>query len=126
MMRGRVRTDQRGGGSASVGMLLLVPAIMLLAFGGIEMGMWYHAHQSTIAAAQSAAETQRVVHPVPGSAQEAAKQITSRGGVRDARVAVRDDGATVTVTVSGRAPSMLGLHLPGLVSSASMPKERLS
>ena len=46
-MRDKVRTDQRGGGSASVGMLLLVPAIMLIAFGGIEIGLWYHAHQST-------------------------------------------------------------------------------
>lgn len=113
-MRSRFTTDQRGGGSASVGMLLLMPAIMLLAFGGIEVGMWCHAHQSTIAAAQSAAEAQRVVHPVPGSAQEAASQITSHGG------------ATVTVTVSGRAPSMLGLHLPAVSSTASMPKERLS
>lgn len=121
-----MRTDQRGGGSASVGMLLLMPAIMLLAFGGIEVGMWCHAHQSTIAAAQSAAEAQRVVHPAPGSAQEAASQITSHGGVRDARISVSDDGATVTVTVVGRAPSMLGLHLPAVSSTASMPKERLS
>ncbi|MES8002365.1 pilus assembly protein, partial [Cutibacterium acnes] len=29
-------------------------------------------------------------------------------------------------TVSGRAPSMLGLHLPAVSSTASMPKERLS
>lgn len=125
-MRSRFTTDQRGGGSASVGMLLLMPAIMLLAFGGIEVGMWCHAHQSTIAAAQSAAEAQRVVHPAPGSAQEAASQITSHGGVRDTRISVSDDGATVTVTVVGRAPSMLGLHLPAVSSTASMPKERLS
>ncbi|MBD4653246.1 pilus assembly protein, partial [Xanthomonas citri pv. citri] len=26
----------------------------------------------------------------------------------------------------GRAPSMLGLHLPAVSSTASMPKERLS
>ncbi|WP_122788293.1 TadE family protein [Cutibacterium modestum] len=125
-MRDKVRTDQRGGGSASVGMLLLVPAIMLIAFGGIEIGLWYHAHQSTLAAAQSAAEAQRVVHPDPGSAQEAAERITSHGGVRDTRISVSDDGATVTVTVSGRAPSMLGLHLPAVSSTTSMPKERLS
>lgn len=121
-----MRTDQRGGGSASVGMLLLVPAIMLMTFGGIEIGLWYHAHQSTLAAAQSAAEAQRVVHPDPGSAQEAAERITSHGGVRDTRISVSDDGATVTVTVVGRAPSMLGLHLPAVSSTASMPKERLS
>ncbi|MES6861979.1 pilus assembly protein, partial [Cutibacterium acnes] len=71
-------------------------------------------------------EAQRVVHPVPGSAQEAASQITSHGGVRDTRISVSDDGATVTVTVVGRAPSMLGLHLPAVSSTASMPKERLS
>ena len=88
--------------------------------------MWCHAHQSTIAAAQSAAVAQRVVHPVPGLTQEAASQITSHGGVRDTRISVSDDGATVTVTVSGRAPSMLGLHLPAVSSTASMPKERLS
>ena len=97
-MRSRFTTDQRGGGSASVGMLLLMPAIMLLAFGGIEVGMWCHAHQSTIAAAQSAAEAQRVVHPVPGSAQEAASQITSHGGGRDTRISVSDDGACLLYT----------------------------
>jgi len=50
----------------------------------------------------------------------------SHGGVRDTRISVSDDGATVTVTVVGRAPSMLGLHLPAVSSTASMPKERLS
>lgn len=125
-MRGSWRNTQRGGGSASLGMLVLLPAIMLLAFGGVEMGLWYHARQATIAAAQSAVEAQRVVYPVPGSAREAAQQITSHGGVRDVQVSVSDDGRTVTATVTGHAQSMLGLTLPALSSTASMPKDRLS
>ncbi|AMS04110.1 TadE family protein [Acidipropionibacterium acidipropionici] len=118
--------DDRGGGSSSVTMLILAPVMLLFGLGLVQVGMWYHAHQSAIAAAETAAEAQCVLHPVSGSAQAAARRVADQAGLEHTAVIVSDSGTTVTVTVTGRADTFWDLGLSGVSATVTMPKERLS
>ncbi len=107
-------------------MVILVPVLLLFGLGPIQVAMWYHAHQVAMAAAETAAETQRVVHPTPGDAQSSARRIADQGGLKNTTVRVTESLTTVTVTVAGRSTAFLDLPLSNVSATVSMPKERLS
>lgn len=121
-----MRHDDHGGGSSSVSMLILVPVLLLFGLGPVQVGWWYHAHQSAIAAAQTAAEAQRVAHPDAGTAEASARRVAGQAGLEHTTVTINESTTTVTVTVTGRARTFLDLGLGTVSGTVSMPKERMS
>lgn len=119
------RTD-RGGGSSSVSMVILVPVLLLFGLGPVQVGWWYHAHQTAIAAAQTAAEAQRVARPASGAAISAARRVADQGGLENTSIHINESDTTVTVTVSGHAQTFLDLGLSDVTGTCTMPKERIT
>lgn len=120
--------DERG--SATIQMVILMPALFLVMFLGVQGALYYHARAVALAAAQ-----------------EGAREAGSENGTRDsgaatASIFVRDAGGSdvmtsptasgsrtttiATVTVTGKSLSVIpGWHVT-VTQSASVPVERLT
>lgn len=122
------RRNERG--SVTIQMVILMPALFLVMFLGLQAALHYHAREVALAAAQ-----------------EGAREAGSETGTRDSGVAtvntfLQDAGGadvmtstsvsasrtanTATVTVTGKSLSVIpGWHVT-VTQSASVPVERLT
>lgn len=116
------RRNERGG-SQSISTLLVVPVMLLAILGAIQAGVWYHGRQTAIAAAQAAAEAERVTRATPGAGERAVGPIAERAGLTIDNVTVQRTPTTVTVTITGRTQSFFDLGLGGFTETATMPRE---
>jgi Flp pilus assembly protein TadG len=126
MARGTPSRDERG--AASIEMVVLLPALFAVLFLGMQAALYYHARTIAIAAAQE------------GARAAAANQAGSTDGVSAAYAYVDDAGdslesskataqrtaTTVTVTVRGRALSVIPGWKPVITQRASAEIERLT
>lgn len=102
------RREERG--QATVELALLLPVVLAMALGVVQVGLVVHAQIRTTHAAREAARVVAVTHDI-GAAVDAAAQA---GGLDPARLEVRVEGAvttggTVTITVRYRAPTEVPL-----------------
>lgn len=122
-----MKRSSRGGGSNSVALLIMLPVIVSLILGLMQLGVTRHGIQTAQAAAQAAAEADRVALPTPGAAQSVAHRVATHGGLTNVTVSIQRTTDTVTVTVTGKAPVMFTLGDVDVVTATiSMPKERMS
>lgn len=127
--RGRVpRRDERG--SATLEMVVLLPALLLLVIVGVQAALYYYAASIASAAAQDAARASASAKDhdwqATGTQRAQAALDQSHGGLEHAQVTVTGDVAGPHATVSGRCLALVpGLELQ-VVRSASMPWEELS
>lgn len=105
-------------------MLVLAPVLLLALFGAVQVGLWYHAKNSLLAAAQSGATEARIVGG--GDPTATAQQVASQAGVQDIAVHSSKSGGMVTVTVTGRATLAIDLGFGTISQSASAPVERVT
>jgi Flp pilus assembly protein TadG len=124
-LTGRFHRDDRGNIAASVA---VVPAVIMLFFVVVQIGMWFHARTVVTSAAQHALEAARVEGGSDGAGQEAATEFVAQvGGLDRDSVVVDIDHDAGQVTVSVQADSlafMPALDLP-VTASISGPEERL-
>lgn len=121
------RRTSRGGGSSSVALLVLLPVVVSLILGLMQLGVTRHGTQTAQAAAQAAAEAERVVYPTQGAGDAAAKSVAAQGGLTHVVVTISRTATTVTVTVTGKAPVLFTLGDVDVVTATiSVPKERIS
>ena len=100
--------DERGGGSVSVWMLLMVPVILVMAglvFDGSRQISATQAAQDAASRAgtDAAATPQLAGHDGAAVAVQAARQALSAAGVDGS---VQEDGSTITVTTSQSRPTV--------------------
>jgi hypothetical protein len=92
----------------------------------VQFGMWFHGRQVAASAAQHAVDAARVEQgtAVAGEAtgQEYLDQV---GGLDTATVTVNRSSETVTATVSGEAPSILGFLHVAVTVTVTGPVERI-
>lgn len=118
--------DQRGG-SNSISLLVLLPVVLLLIFGGMQITVNQHGKQTALGAAQAGAEAQRVAVAPAGAGDAAARRVAAQGGLDDVQVTVITTATTVTVIVTGKAPVLFDVGTVGRVrASITVPKERVS
>jgi Flp pilus assembly protein TadG len=119
---------ESGSGGPTLAFVLLLPALLLLIFGGIQYGMHDYARSLALAAAQAGV---RAATQAPASAtrgQQAAQEfvaVQAAGTLTDAPVTATRDGAVITVTVTAAAPSLIPLTQPKVAQHASGPVEEL-
>lgn len=119
---------ERGSGSASLGFILLMPAVLLLIFGGVQFGLHSYARSLAVAAAQAGV---RAATQAPASAdrgrQAAEEFVTDRaaGTLTDATITVSQASQQITVTVTAAAPNLVPLAHPHVVGQASANIETL-
>lgn len=125
---GRRHRDEQG--SLTIQIAILLPLLFLLMFAGVQAALYYHARSVAIAAAQEAA---RAVAAQGGRTSDglpaAAAFITTEGGagvISSVRVTVQRGQTIVTVTVTGRAMSVLPGWNPSVTQTATAPVERLT
>lgn len=103
--------DERGGGSVSVWMLLMVPVILVMAGlvfdGSRQISATQAAQDAAVAASRAgtdaAATPQLAGHDGATVAVQAARQALSAAGVDGS---VQEDGSTITVTTSQSRPTV--------------------
>jgi len=99
-------------GSAAVELAILMPAILLLTFGSIQVATMFLARNVALGAAQEAATAERTYNAAPGSGQVRAQAFLARSGdwLTEPTVTVTHTGNQITTTVDGWALTIV----PGL------------
>jgi Flp pilus assembly protein TadG len=125
------RSRERERGSATLEIAVLGPALLLLIFTVVQVGLVYFARSLALGAAQEGVTAARTYEAAPDAGVQRALAFVSRSAgdsLRDVEVtAERTATDTVQVRVSGRALSVLP-GFPGLrvSQSAEAPIERFT
>lgn len=121
------RRDQRG--SASVELVILLPALFAVLFLGMQAALYYHARTVAIAAAQEGARAAGGETGTEQHGTDAAQAFIDDAGedvLLDATTAVERTPTTATVTVEAHSLSVIPGWNPVVRQSASVPVERLT
>ncbi len=130
--RARAAPVRRGedAGSATVQIVVLMPALFLMMFTGMQAALIYHARTVAIAAAQEGARAAAAQYSSAEAGDLAAEQfIASAGGtdvLRGLTVTATRDATTVSVVVTGTTMSVVPGWVPQIAQSASAPVERVT
>jgi pilus assembly protein CpaE len=106
------RRDDRG--SSSVEFVLLFPLIVMLLFGGPQLGMWYFAREAAQAAAVAGVRAGTLAGAPAGSGRATADSYLARvgrGTITGYTVTEADTATTVSIHVHARVPNVV--PLPG-------------
>ena len=118
------------GGSTSIQMVFLLPVLFSVMFLGMQAALYYHARTVAIAAAQEGARAAAAETGTTARGAAAAVGFVADAGGDDVLTAVSVAGArtptTATITVTGRALSVIPGWTPRLQQSATAPVERLT
>lgn len=110
--------------SESVQWALVWPLVALAVISVVQTALVLQARSALTEAARAAARAHAVVGARPADALTAARAVVARSGVRDLRVAVREDAGLVRVEATGQAPSIVAdLVAPRLSAHAVEPRE---
>ncbi|WP_237700572.1 TadE/TadG family type IV pilus assembly protein [Janibacter sp. HTCC2649] len=116
-------------GSASIQMVLLMPALFSVMFLGMQAALHYHARTIAIAAAQEGARTAGAQDGTTGAGVAAAAgYVTDTGGdsLTHPTVTGTRSATTASVTVRGVALSVIPGWQPTITQSATVPVERIT
>ncbi len=117
-------------GSVTLQIVVLMPALFLLMFVGMQAALIYHARTVAIAAAQEGARSAAAQYSSAEAGDVAAEQfIASAGGddvLRGVTVTATRDATTASVVVVGTTMSVVPGWTPHIVQSASAPVERVT
>lgn len=127
---GRLR-GHREGGSVSLEIAVLVPAVLVAVFGLVQGALVIHARHIALAAASEGLAADVVRGAVDGAGRRAATGFVAAAGgddvLRQVRVEVDRSPDTASVTVTGRALSLLpGVSGWTVHQTASGPVERFT
>lgn len=123
--------DRREAGSASIELVILFPALLLLVTALIQYGLWFHARSLALAAAQEGVAVARAYGSTPGAGRDTALAFVRDHGadtLTDTNAIASVPGAGhVQVVVTGRSLSVLP-GTPGIAvrQSADGPVERFT
>jgi hypothetical protein len=118
-------------GSASLELVILFPALLLVVFVIIQYGLWFYARSLALAAAQEGVTVARSYGAHPGAGQDRAHSFLEVHGADtlvDVHVTVTaPTPGHVIVQVSGRSLSVIpGVAGPTITQSAQGPIERFT
>lgn len=108
-------------GASTVETVVIYPVILLLIFTMVQAGLWYHSREVALHTANAASTAASAENAGDESGYAAANDFLNRAGaLQETGVTVERGGETVTVTVTGRSPSLVpGVALP-LISQTSV------
>lgn len=117
-------------GTASIQLVILMPALFTLLFVGMQAAMIYHGRTVAIAAAQEGARATAAQNGTTTAGRDAATAfITSAGGddvLQSVHVTARRTATFATVTITATTLSVVPGWTPRVIQSASAPSERLT
>jgi TadE-like protein len=117
------RTDDRGEIAANTAVFM---AVVLLTFFCVQFGVWFYGRQVAASAAQHAVDAARVEQGTAAAGETTGRDYLDQvGGLEPADVMVSRGSETVTATVTGEPPSILGFFHVGVSVTVSGPVERI-
>ena len=123
----RHRRGERG--SATAELMVLMPLLLLILFGGVQGAVYYHARTLAIAAAQEGARAAAAEDATLAAGTAAAAQFLA-DAAGDSLTGVTITGTrtatTASITVRGSSLSLVPGWTPTVEQSASLPVEHLS
>src|SRR5688572_16127547 len=123
-----MRRDQTG--SASIELVILLPALFAVMFIGMQAALFYQARTVAIAAAQEGARAAGAEHGREADGVGAANGFLAEAGGDDVLTATSTTAnrttTTATVTVTGFSLSVIPGWTVRITQSASVPVERLT
>jgi hypothetical protein len=115
--------DDRGEVAANTAVFL---AVVLLTFFCVQFGVWFYGRQVAASAAQHAVDAARVEQGTAAAGETTGRDYLDQlGGLESAEVAESRGNETVTATVAGEPPSILGFFHVGVSVTVSGPVERI-
>lgn len=125
-MRRNAADRQRG--SVTLEMVILFPVLLIMLFAAVQGGLWFHARNVAISAAQEGARVAASYESSAARGAEAARQFAAAAGARGVSVTASSSATTTTVMVSVEAPRIIPFLIPNLPvhQSATMPLERVT
>ncbi|WP_148575323.1 TadE family protein [Nocardioides caldifontis] len=130
MSRARPGRSSSERGSASVQLVILLPALFAVMFLGMQAALYYHARTVAIAAAQEGARAAGNEQGQASDGHRAARKFVATAGgdsvLQRSRTSVDLTTTTATVTVQGVSLSVIPGWEPAIRQSASVPVERLT
>ncbi len=122
--------SERANGSASVQLVLILPALFSVMFLGMQGALFFHARTVALAAAQEGARAAGAEHGTEAEGASAATEFIRDAGGADVLTGVGVSAtrgvATATVSVSGSSLSVIPGWSPTVWQTATMPVERLT
>src|SRR4051794_31380515 len=125
--RSQYRSDDRG--SASIELVILFPALLLLVTALVQYGLWFHARSVALAAAQEGIAAARTYGADLDNGRAVALEFVAGNGGDTLLDPTATAGAPITgrvqVVVTGRSLSVIpGVAGPAVRQSAAGPVER--
>jgi Flp pilus assembly protein TadG len=107
-------------------MAIIFPVTLLIVFGIIQFGIWYHANDIARAAAQEAVRSASAYHATQTEGTQAADQVlteNSNGLIVHTRVICNRGPAVATATVTGEALHVVPFISLPVKATATAPVE---
>lgn len=121
-------TARRERGSATIQMVVLMPALFTLMFLGVQAAVLYQGRTIALAAAQEGARASASADGTNAAGVAAASDFVSStsAGLKNTSVSGNRTATTATITVTTYTVSLIPFVSPKITQSASMPVERLT
>jgi Flp pilus assembly protein TadG len=101
-------------------------AVVLLVFFCVQFGIWFYGRQVAASAAEHAVDAARVERGTAAAGEATGHAYLDQvGGLDTATVSVNRAADTVTATVTGDPPSILGFFHVGVTVTVTGPVERV-
>lgn len=110
----------------STSFAVIMPALLLMVFGVIQAGIWWHGRHVAEQAADTGVDIARSYRPATSHARQAANHVTRQGGLTDVDISIHRTEKRVTVAVTGRTPMPLDLGWGSIAETATAPVERVT
>ena len=105
---------------------LLLPLLLALVLGLVQLGVWLYSRTVAAQAAAAVADLRATGPAAEESARETGRRIAADGGLEQVQIAVDTDAGHLVVTVSGRAPVFFDIGQGLIVERAVLPLERVT
>ena len=121
-------TARRERGSATIQMVVLMPALFTLMFLGVQAAVLYQGRTITLAAAQEGARIAAAADGTNAAGVAAASDFVSStsAGLKNTSVSGNRTATTATIPVTTYTVGLIPFVSPKITQSASMPVERLT
>lgn len=110
--------------SESTQWAVLVPILLALVLGLVQLGVWLYSRTVASQAAAAVADLRAIGVHQETAARQAGERIAASGGLREVEISVATRAETVVVTVSGRAPLFFDIGQGLILERAVLPLER--
>ena len=130
MMRTTSRVPGRERGSATLEFTIIFPAMLLIAAGFFQAGLWFFAREVALAAADEGARAASVEHGSADDGTRTAEHFVDRTAsnlVRQVQVAAQRTTTHASVTVTARSLSLVpGVNGFAISETATYEVERIT